>query len=227
MRRCGSTPLPGKTTSVTLDLAPISAYHFSPDGAGSFAEIVVHRRLEGTRPMRLVVGDKNRSARAMGPWVLLTEFGLPFEELAAGADVDDAPVLVDDGGLVVRDTPAIAEFLAVKFPALALWPRDARQRTRARALCAELHAGCGARPADLARVSAPWQAALAASGGPFLFGGYSIADACCAPIALRLRTHASPPPADIAAYVDRLVATRGVAAWIRAAQAARPFDARG
>ncbi len=257
MRRCGSTPSPGKTTSVTLELAPISAYHFAPDGAGSFAEVVVHRRLEGAarpgaRPMRLVVGARNHPSRSMRPWVLLTEFGLPFEEVAAGGDADTVPVLVDADGLVVRDMPAIAEFLAEKFPALALWPRDARQRTRARSLCAELQAGVGALdrhdaldvapargtrlPAEQAgrrggheRVLALCQDALAASGGPFLFGGYSIADACCAPDVMRLRTGAPPQPADVAAYAERLVATRGVAAWIRAAlaqQAARPFDAR-
>jgi glutathione S-transferase len=215
-------------------LAPISAYHFSSDGAGSATEIVVHRRpagapRPGVRPMKLVVGDKNHSSPSMRPWVLLTEFGLPFEEVAARgagagpADAGAAPVLVDEG-VVVRDMPAIAEFLAEKFPDRALWPRDARRRAHARSLCAEPHAGFGALRgigqagprADLEHVFAPWRAALAASGGPFLFGDYSIADACCAPIALRLGAGVPPQRADVAAYAGRIVATRGVAAWIRA-----------
>jgi len=162
-------------------------------------------------------------------------------------------VLVDDDGFVVWDTLAIAEFLAEKFPAAALWPRDARQRARARSLCAEMHAGFGALRShfamnieaalpeagarllaehealrtDVARIFALWQAALADSGGPFLFGDYSIADAYFAPVVMRLRTYAPPLPADVAAYVERIVATKGVAAWMRDAleeKDFRPFE---
>ncbi len=216
--------------------------------------------------MQLVIGNKNYSSWSMRPWVLLTEFGLPFEEVMARFDGFDAdsdfkrrmgalsgagkvPVLVDDDGFVVWDTLAIAEFLAEKFPAVALWPRDAKQRARARSLCAEMHSGfsalrnlygmnieasmpeIGARVlaenaelrADLARVFTLWQDALAASGGPFLFGDYSIADAYFAPVVMRLRTYAPPLPADVAPYVERMVASPGVAAWIRDALEEKDF----
>lgn len=150
------------------------------------------------------------------------------------------PVLID-GDLVVWDTLAIAEYLAEKFPQHALWPRDAKARARARCLCAEMHSGfaalrnhcpqnleaalpaVGARvlaeqPAvvdDLQRIVAMWDDALGASGGPFLFGAFGIADAYFAPVAGRIRTYALPVPAAIGAYVDRVFASPGVAAWLR------------
>src|SRR6185436_20679701 len=110
--------------------------------------------------LKLVVGNKNYSSWSMRPWVLLRQFQIPFDEVMVRFDSMDAdsqfkrrvaqvspagrvPVLVDDG-LVVWDTLAIAEYLAERFPQHALWPRDVRQRTRARSLCAEMHAGFSA-----------------------------------------------------------------------------------
>ena len=166
--------------------------------------------------------------------------------------VGRVPVLLH-GDLVVWDTLAIAEYLAEyateNFPEHALWPRDQAARARARSLCAEMHSGFGAlrsacpmnieaalpevgqrvlteQPAvvaDLARITSMWQAALAASGGPFLFGAYSIADAYFAPVAARLRTYALPLPAGLAAYVDRLWASPGVAAWVQGALAEQTY----
>ena len=216
--------------------------------------------------MKLVIGNKNYSSWSMRPWVLLKQFELPFEEVMArfdGFDGDSAfkrqvgalsgagkvPVLVDDDGFVVWDTLAIAEFVAEKFPAVALWPRDAKRRARARSLCAEMHSGFGALRnlfgmnieaalpevgarllaenealrSDLARIFALWQAALAESGGPFLFGDYTIADAYFAPVVMRLRTYAPPLPAEVAAYVLRMVASPGVAAWMRDALEEKDF----
>ena len=162
------------------------------------------------------------------------------------------PVLVH-GDLVVWDTLAIAEYLAEygaeNFPELALWPRDQAARARARSLCAEMHSGFGAlrsacpmnieatlpevgarvlaeQPAvaaDLARLVAMWRGALAASGGPFLFGGFSIADAYYAPVVARLRTYALPVPPEVAAYLDRVWASPGVAAWVQGALAECEF----
>lgn len=162
------------------------------------------------------------------------------------------PVLVH-GDLVVWDTLAIAEYLAEyadeHFPEHALWPRDQAARARARCLCAEMHAGFGALrsacpmnieaalpdvgarvlaeqtavAADLARLVAMWQSALATSGGPFLFGEFSIVDAYYAPVAARLRSYALPVPPEIAAYIERLWASPGVADWVRGALAERDF----
>jgi glutathione S-transferase len=76
---------------------------------------------------------------------------------------------------------------------------------------------------DLERIHELWRTALAESGGPFLFGAYSIADAYFAPVAMRLRTYAPPLPPEVAAYVARLSATKGVAAWIRDALEEKDF----
>ncbi|MFZ5547404.1 MAG: glutathione S-transferase family protein [Pseudomonadota bacterium] len=149
------------------------------------------------------------------------------------------PVLVDEG-FPVWDTLAIAEYLADKYPQHALWPRDPQARARARSLCAEMHAGfralrnacamnieaslpeVGAKvlaeqptvQADLARLAAAWQDALAQSDGPFLFGDFTLADAFFAPVVARIRTYGLPLPAAAAAWAERLWATEGVQAWV-------------
>ena len=216
--------------------------------------------------MKLLIGNKNYSSWSMRPWVLLKEFDIPFEEVMARFDsfeedsrfkatvaalspAGKVPILVEDDGLAIWDTLAIAEYLAEKHADKHLWPRDARRRARARSVCAEMHSGFGAlrnhfgmnieaslpevgrrvlaeepaARADLARVIALWQDALRDSGGPFLFGDYSIADAYFAPVLMRVRTYALPVPADIAAYIERAVASRGVSAWIREALAEQEF----
>ena len=166
--------------------------------------------------------------------------------------VGKVPLLVH-GDLVVWDTLAIAEYVAEyaaeHFPEHALWPRDQTARARARSLCAEMHSGFGAlrsacpmnieaslpevgarllaeQPAvaaDLARITSMWQAALAASGGPFLFGGFGIADAYYAPVVARLRTYGLPVPEAVAAYMQRVWASPGVAAWVAGALAEQDF----
>jgi glutathione S-transferase len=216
--------------------------------------------------MKLLIGNKNYSSWSMRPWVMLTQFEIPFEEVMARFDsfapdstfkaavgalspAGKVPILVEDDGFAVWDTLAIAEYVAEKFPDRALWPRDARRRARARSVCAEMHSGFGAMRsafgmnieaslpevgarvlaenaaarADLARMTALWQDALAESGGPFLFGDYSIADAYFAPVVMRMRTYALPVPADVTAYMERAVAAKGTAAWIRDALEEKDF----
>jgi glutathione S-transferase len=214
--------------------------------------------------LQLVIGNKNYSSWSMRPWVLLRHFGIPFteirlrfdfapdsafyRELAGYTPAGRVPVLVDEG-FPVWDTLAIVEHLAETEPQLAIWPRNAQWRTRARSLCAEMHAGLGGlrqhcpmnveaslpevgarmlaeQPqvaADLARIVAMWSEALAASDGPFLFGDFCAADAYFAPVVSRLRTYALPLPADLAAYVDRVWAAPGVADWVADALAEHDF----
>ena len=110
--------------------------------------------------LQLFIGNKNYSSWSMRPWVLMTQAGIPFEEVMVRFDsfeagstfkksirginpVGKVPALVDDG-FAVWDTLAIAEYLAEKFPARQLWPTDAKQRARARSVCAEMHSGFGA-----------------------------------------------------------------------------------
>jgi len=215
--------------------------------------------------LKLYIGNKNYSSWSMRPWVLLTQAGIPFEEVMVRFDaftpgsqfkatigkinpVAKVPVLVD-GDVVVWDTLAIAEYLAEQFPQQQLWPQDPKARARARSLCAEMHSGFGAlrsacpmnieaslpdtgaliwrdQPgvrADVARLVAMWQDALAHSGGPLLFGDFSVADAYYAPVVTRINTYALPVPADVRAYIERVCALPGVKAWVAGAQAEKDF----
>ena len=159
----------------------------------------------------------------------------------------------DDGGdgFAVWDSLAIVEYLHERFPDRGVWPREARARARARSICAEMHAGfaalrsacpmnveaslpeVGARlwadnaalRRDVARVEAIWADALAASGGPFLFGAFGAADAFYAPVALRLRGYGLPVTDTTRAYVERLLAAPGPAAWIADALAEHEYVA--
>lgn len=158
------------------------------------------------------------------------------------------PVLVDDG-FSVWDTLAIAEYLHERFPDRGVWPADAKARARARSISAEMHSGFGAlRSAcpmniearlddvgariwadneavrrNVARIEALFADALAASGGPFLFGAFSAADAFYAPVCMRLKGYALPVSATTTDYIDRVEAAPGVARFIADALAEHDF----
>ncbi len=158
------------------------------------------------------------------------------------------PVLLD-GDLAVWDTLAIAEYLAESFPDRQLWPCDKAARARARSVCAEMHSGfsslrshfpmnieaslpeVGARileeqaavRADLQRLTSMWGELLAASSGPMLFGGFTIADAFFAPVVMRIRSYALPLDEPCRAYATAVVALPSVAEWINDALAENDF----
>lgn len=170
------------------------------------------------------------------------------QQLAGLTPAGRVPVLVDDG-FAVWDTLAIAEYLAERFAQKKLWPADPKARARARSVCAEMHSGfsalrshfpmniearlpeVGARVlaeqpgvrADLDRIVAMWSELLREHGGPLLFGEFSIADAYFAPVVMRLTTYAPPLPEAISAYMARVQALPGVAAWVQDALAERDF----
>ncbi|MEN9587293.1 MAG: hypothetical protein RIT15_868 [Pseudomonadota bacterium] len=162
------------------------------------------------------------------------------------------PVLVD-GDLVVTDTLAIAEYLAESLPEKNLWPKDKIARAKARMACAEMHAGFTAlrsncmmnieaslphigqlamrdKPAvaaDVARANVLWSELLEtyAHTHPdgMLFGSFSIADAYFAPMVMRFKTYDLPASENVTAYMNRLCAMPGVAAWIADAKAENEF----
>jgi glutathione S-transferase len=217
-------------------------------------------------PLQLFIGNKNYSSWSMRPWVLMRQAGIPFEEVLIRFDSFEAdsvfkqrvkavnplgkvPALVDDG-FAIWDSLAIAEYLAERFPDQSLWPTDARQRARARSVCAEMHSGFSALRnhcpmnieaslpetgallwrdqaglrADVARLEAMWGELLAAQPGDgLLFGAFSIADAFFAPVCTRIRTYALPVSDVVRAYVDRVLALPGVAAWVDGALKERDF----
>ena len=139
------------------------------------------------------------------------------------------------GTIVIPESLAICEYLAEAFPDAKLWPEDADLRALGRGATSEMHAGFRAlrlecpmdlaRPvggielsedaqADIARVRALWTDLLGRSGGPFLLGDWSIADAFFTPVATRFRTYAvDPGTPELAAYMDQLLTWPDFLAW--------------
>ena len=122
---------------------------------------------------------------------------------------------------VVWDSLAILDYLAERHPEQKLWPDAEEARAAARSISAEMHAGfatlrndmpmdllstlpcppiSAALEADIRRIAAIWKDMRArfGQGGPYLFGGFSNADAMYAPVATRFRTYG----VDLARYGD-------------------------
>ena len=172
-----------------------------------------------------------------------------FKQVLSGVSpAAKVPVLVHDE-LAIWDTLAIAEYIAEQFPDKQLWPADRAARARARSVCAEMHSGFAALRtacpmnieaslpevgalvwrdnaavrADVQRLVQMWSGLLQEHGGPMLFGAFSIADAYFAPVCMRFTTYALPLPEAVDAYVKRVAALPGVAAWIADSLAEHDF----
>ncbi|GAB2187263.1 glutathione S-transferase family protein [Roseibium sp. LAB1] len=147
------------------------------------------------------------------------------------------PVL-KDGNLTVWDSLAILEYVAECFPDKGLWPQDRAQRAWARSISAEMHSGFAALraecsmnmkravaskavsdavKADVARIVAIWNECLEVSGGPFLFGDFTIADAMYAPVVSRFDTYQLSSDPVVRQYSDAMTATPAWKAWEEAA----------
>ncbi len=162
------------------------------------------------------------------------------------------PVL-EEGNLRVWDSWAIAEYLADRFPEKQLWPADAQLRAKARCVVAEMHSGFGAlrhafpmnielhapeigprvlaqqptAAADLARIDQIFASTVTQGSGPWLFGGFGVADAYFAPVASRIRSYGLPLSAASEAFVTRIFALPAMQTWVREALAEHdfvPFD---
>ena len=202
--------------------------------------------------LTLIVGNKNYSSWSLRPWIAMTVAGIAFDEVViplyeAGSH-DEAlkyspagkvPVLID-GDQHIWESLAILEHLAEKFPDARLWPSDARARSHARVVAAEMHAGFMAlrkacpmnmwlppkpRPqseevmADVARIEALWRDCRARFGGqgPFLFGAFGAADAMYAPVVARFYNFGIPVGPEAHAYMDAVMALPAWTAWRNAA----------
>jgi glutathione S-transferase len=147
------------------------------------------------------------------------------------------PVLID-AGTTIPESLAIIEYLNDKYPAKGIWPSDRVKRAEARAVSAEMHGGfsalrnlapmnlrashpgkvdAGAVAADLRRIERIWGELTDESGGPYLFGKFTAADAMFAPVATRIRTY-ELAVSDVAAdYVDTIYALPAFEEWLAAA----------
>ena len=167
-------------------------------------------------------------------------------EILRNSPSGKVPVLKTKVGLV-WDSLAILEYLAERHPELHMWPQDAEARAFARSISAEMHSGFVALrnemsmellahfptppigdelARDISRIVAIWRGTRAryGSGGPFLFGAFTNADAMYAPVATRFRTYgvdlaAFGDDGNAAAYAEAILASPEMAEWTEGAQA--------
>ncbi len=174
--------------------------------------------------------------------VAFNEIKLPLDTPEFYARIDTyspagrVPVLID-GEVRVWDSLAICEYANERFLGGRGWPADRATRARARSVSAEMHAGFTAlrdalpmncrkhepTPAlsdgaanDVARVLSIWREAreLHAGQGPFLFGGFSIADAMYAPVVMRFISYAVALEASTCAYVETIAGLPALREWL-------------
>src|SRR6201989_964860 len=148
------------------------------------------------------------------------------------------PCLRHDGA-TIWDTLAIGEYLNEAMPDSGLLPADRIQRAHCRSICGEIHSGFATlraslpvnlkghfpgfkiwtrAQADIDRVCTIWRECLAASGGPFLFGTRTMADAMYAPVVTRFVTYDVKLEPALKAYDDMIIAMHEMVEWIEAAK---------
>lgn len=206
-------------------------------------EIVIGTRKWSSWSMRPWLALKRTGAPFTETLIPLREIETSTAEILRHSPSGLVPVL-KDGELTVWDSLAICEYLAERFPDAKLWPTDPADRALARAAAAEMHSGFaslrGECPMDLTLMSSVeiseatqanvrrlvdlWSGLLARSGGPFLLGGWSIADAFFTPVATRFRSYGVRPSdygdtGEAGRYVERLLETPEFLAWEKAALA--------
>jgi glutathione S-transferase len=144
------------------------------------------------------------------------------------------------GEVTVWDSLAICEYLAELTG--RGWPKDREARAVGRSVCAEMHSGfpdlrmqwpMNARArnrhtamtpgleADVDRIDEIWmdcRRRYGASGGPWLFGEYSVADAMYAPVVLRFNTYRAQISDTSRWYIATALEDAALQEWVRAAQ---------
>ncbi len=148
------------------------------------------------------------------------------------------------GELHVWESLAIIEYAAELFPEKAIWPTGAADRAMARSVSMEMLSGFrGLRNAcpmnirrpkrrldlptdvqagvdvDVARISAIWTELTARSGGPYLFGEFSAADAMFAPVVNRFEVYDLVSDESVLDYMAAMKSHPAWKAWETAALA--------
>ena len=149
------------------------------------------------------------------------------------------PVLIDKG-LTVWDSLAICEYVSERYLDGKGWPDGPALRAEARAISAEMHSGftalrnempmnCRARRKvqmsdavrrDIDRIETIWSSCIGkhTGDGPWLFGGFSIADCMYAPVVLRFLTYGVRTSAQNRNYLVTVAGNRHILDWITAAK---------
>lgn len=147
------------------------------------------------------------------------------------------PVL-HHGDIRVWESLSIIEYVAELFPEKGIWPKAAADRAVARSISMEMLSGFRAlrnacpmnmrRPKrkldlpegvmdDVTRIETIWRELRAKSGGPFLFGAFTGADAMFAPVVNRFDVYDLVTDAGTLAY---MAAMKSHPAWIKWQEAA-------
>jgi glutathione S-transferase len=157
-----------------------------------------------------------------------------YDDVAAFGGHRTVPCARTPEGGMLTDSLSIVWHLADAFPDKGLLPSDPIEWAEAQSLIAEMHTGftalrsaCpmnlrtawrGFAPtpevlADVARIEAVWTRALARSGGPFLYGAFTVADVFFAPVATRLLTYGLPMSDPVKAYVRAMTTHPAFLRW--------------
>lgn len=162
-------------------------------------------------------------------------FDFPAGNLAIKAisESGTVPVLEHDG-LRIWETLAIIEYAAELFPDKLVWPKDRKDRALARAYCSEMATGFralrNAAPmnlryprkalevgedvkANITRIEEIWHTNIARSGGPFLFGAFTAADAYFAPVVARFDSYILSEHPVTMAYIEAVKTHPAWVAW--------------
>ncbi|MEL7112552.1 MAG: glutathione S-transferase [Pseudomonadota bacterium] len=206
----------------------------------------------------LILGNMNYSSWSIRAALVSRNSGLDIQErivplgfeetktaLIEETGLHTVPVLVH-GDLIIRDSLAIAEWIAEQAPPGMVWPEDPSKRALARSACAEMHSGFfglrsqmpvnirenspqpdlqGDLAKDIERVCSIWQTFRTrfADDGPYLFGDWSAADAFYAPVVTRFRTYGYDLNGALSEYSDA-VWTHPLLKQIRAQAVAEPWE---
>jgi glutathione S-transferase len=155
------------------------------------------------------------------------------------SETGKVPLLVHEG-FKVWESLAIIEYAAELYPDAGIWPGERKARGRARSVSMEMATGFQALRnacpmnlrhtpqqlevgsdvlANVARITTIWKECLSDSGGPFLFGAFSAADAMYAPVVSRFMSYMLPVDDVSAAYMSAVAGHAAFQAW--AADAAK------
>ncbi len=159
------------------------------------------------------------------------------EQMSHYSSAKTVPVLITENG-VVTDSLSILETLADSHP--QMWPSDPALKIMARNAVSRMHSSffdmrgempmnCRANQrllditvacrSDIDKVEALWaeciaKAALVGQNQGYLLGEFSIADAFFAPVVVRLRGYKVAVNASTQAYMETMLSTPAVIAWI-------------
>lgn len=211
-----------------------------------------------TLKRKLIIGNKNYSSWSLRPWILLKVKQIPFTELKVSLYGEGSkeklltyspaglvPILQEDD-LTIWDSLAICEYIAENYPDKGCWPKDSKERAKARSISSEMHSGfsvlrntmpmnCREKididsispelQKEIDRILTIWKECRSNSKnkGPFLFGSFTIADAMYAPVVSRFETYGVTVGELEREYMDHLLSTPEFQQWIEASRQEGPL----